>query len=55
MHDERAAVRRWLSGQRAAARLQRSLQAIEGRARPVPWLSRCPRSKPWGDGPLFCL
>ncbi|HEX7843576.1 MAG TPA: hypothetical protein VF469_39150 [Kofleriaceae bacterium] len=32
MSDERTAVRRWLSGQRAAARLQRTLQAAEGPA-----------------------
>ncbi len=30
MHDERAAVQRWLAGQRAAAQAQRALQASEG-------------------------
>jgi len=30
MQDERAAVLRWLAGQRASARLQRALQAAEG-------------------------
>jgi len=30
MSDERAAVKRWLAGQRASADLQRELQAAEG-------------------------
>lgn len=30
MDDERAAVRRWLAGQRASTRMQRTLQAAEG-------------------------
>ena len=34
MSDERAAVKRWLAGQRAAGAMQRELQAAEG-ARPA--------------------
>jgi hypothetical protein len=30
MNDERAAVKRWLAGQRASADMQRTLQASEG-------------------------
>jgi hypothetical protein len=30
MNDERAAVKRWLAGQRASALVQRTLQATEG-------------------------
>ena len=30
MNDERAVVKRWLAGQRASERMQRTLQAIEG-------------------------
>jgi hypothetical protein len=30
MDDEQAAVRRWLAGQRASARMQRTLQSAEG-------------------------
>jgi len=32
MDDERAAVKRWLAGQRASAQMQRALQATEGAA-----------------------